>query len=59
MVYYLQIDGLTEKINSMIEAYLKTFVEWEQKDWVKLCLFIQLIIKNREALLIGMSPFFL
>ena len=30
--YYLQTDGLTERMNLMIEAYLRAFVEWEQKD---------------------------
>ena len=43
----------------MIKTYLKTFIEWEQKDWAKLYLFTQLAIKNREILSIGISPFFL
>ena len=57
--YYLQTDGLTEKINLIIKIYLKTFVKQKQKDWIKLCLFIQLIIKNRKALLIKINLFFL
>ena len=57
--YHPQTDGSTKRMNSTIEAYLRAFVNWNQKNWAKLYSFVQLAVKNREAFLIGMSPFFL
>ena len=58
-VYHPQTDKSTERMNSTIEIYLRVFVDWNQKNWTRLCPFAQLAVKNREASLIGMSPFFL
>ncbi len=33
---YPQTDGQTERQNSTMEVYLRTFVNWEQDDWAKL-----------------------
>jgi len=32
--FHLQTDGQTERLNQMIEAYLRAFVSKEQDDWV-------------------------
>ncbi len=34
--FYPQTDGYTEWQNSMMEAYLRAFVNWKQDDWAKL-----------------------
>ena len=57
--YYPQTDRSIEKINSTIKAYLRAFIDWDQKNQTRLCPFAQLAIKNREASLIRISPFFL
>lgn len=36
ITFDLQIDGQTEKQNSIIEAYFRTFDNWEQNNWAKL-----------------------
>ena len=33
--YHLETDGQTERINSIIEHYLRTFVNYIQDDWAK------------------------
>ncbi len=34
--FHPQTDGRTKRQNSTMEAYLKTFVNWEQEDWARL-----------------------
>ena len=36
IAFYLQTDGQTEWQNSIMEAYLRVFVNFEQNDWARL-----------------------
>lgn len=33
MAFYSQTDGQTEKINSVMEQYLRAYVPYQQEDW--------------------------
>ncbi len=45
-VFYPQTDGQTERQNSTIETYFKTFINWEQDDWAKLLLMAKFTYNN-------------
>ena len=51
--FQLQIDGQTERQNSTIEAYLRTFVNFEQNDWARLLLMIKFAYNNAKNLSTG------
>ena len=34
--YHPQTDGQTERVNQVLEHYLRTFYAWDQKDWLDL-----------------------
>ena len=45
-------------MNLIIKVYFKTFINWDQKNWARLCPFAQLVIKNRDVFSIKMNLFF-
>jgi hypothetical protein len=57
--YHPQTDGATERMNSVWEAYIRSFTNWSQTDWAQLCPLAQIAINGREATSTGVSPFFL
>jgi len=56
--FHPQIDGQTEHLNQMIEAYLGAFVNWEQENWVSLLLMAEFAYNNSVTIGNGMSPFY-
>ncbi len=44
--FHPQTDGQTKRQNSIIEAYLQTFVNFEQNDWVRLLLMTEFAYNN-------------
>ncbi len=44
--FHSQTDGQNKRQNSMIEAYLRAFVNWEQYDWAKLLLIAEFAYNN-------------
>ena len=38
--YHPQTDGQTERVNQILELYLRTYCNWDQDDWVDLLPFI-------------------
>ena len=58
-VYHPQTDRSTEKMNSIIKAYFRVFIDWDQKNQARLYPFVQLAVKNRETFLIKINLFFL
>ena len=57
--FHPQTDGSTERMNAVVEAYLRAFINWKQDDWAPLCPVAQIAIKGRNAVSTGVSPFFL
>jgi len=56
--FHPQTDGQTERLNQMIEAYLRAFVSKEQDDWVHLLPMAEFTNNNSTTTGNGMSPFY-
>lgn len=57
--YHPETDGATERANQEVETYLRTFVTYQQHDWVDWLPIAQISLCNRPARSTGISPFFL
>ncbi|XPS94913.1 hypothetical protein M3J09_004211 [Ascochyta lentis] len=57
--FHPQTDGSTERMNSVVEAYLRAYINWAQDDWSAWVPMAQIAIKGRVATSTGFSPFFL
>ena len=54
-----QTDGMTERINRVVEDCLRTFVNQKQSNWDELLPLCQFAINNSDQTSTGESPFFL
>ena len=57
--YHPETDGSTERLNAVVEFYLRTYCNWHQNNWSELLPHCQVAINNRPAASTGVSPFFL
>lgn len=57
--FHPQTDGSTERKNSEIEVYLRTFCNHAQTDWVRLLPIAELSLNARQSATTGVSPFLL
>jgi hypothetical protein len=57
--FHPQTDGSTERMNAVVEAYLRAYVQWDQKNWAKFLGMAMIAIRGRQASSTGVSPFFL
>ena len=48
IAFHPQTDGQTERQNSTMEAYLQTFVNFEQNDWARLFLIAEFAYNNAK-----------
>ena len=55
--FHSQIDGQTERQNSIIEAYLRVFVNFEQNDWARLLLMAEFAYNNAKNISTGHTSF--
>ena len=55
--FHPQTNGQTERQNSIIEAYLRAFVNWEQNDWAYLLLIIEFAYNNAKNASTDHTPF--
>ena len=53
-----QTDGQTERLNQMIEQYLRMYVNEEQNDWVEYLPMAQFAHNSAKSSTTGFSPFF-
>ena len=53
----LQIDGWTERVNALLELYLRHFVSVNQRDWVKLLDATQFSYHLQRSEVTNKSPF--
>jgi hypothetical protein len=57
--YHPETDGSTERMNQTVEAYIRTFTNYAQDNWVTLLPMAELAINNHDSATTGVSPFFL
>lgn len=55
--FYLQIDGQTEKQNSILEAYLWAFINIKQDNWVRFLLIAKFSYNNAKNASTGHTLF--
>ncbi|KAJ1572854.1 hypothetical protein NDA15_006253 [Ustilago hordei] len=58
MAYHPQTDGQTERVNQVIEQYLRMYCNYEQNDWANLLDTAAFVYNNTVHNSIGVSPFF-
>ncbi|UTT90047.1 hypothetical protein NDA17_002054 [Ustilago hordei] len=58
MAYHPQTDGQTERVNQVIEQYLRMYCNYEQDDWANLLDTAAFVYNNMVHNSIGVSPFF-
>ncbi|KAJ1597532.1 hypothetical protein NDA14_002946 [Ustilago hordei] len=58
MAYHPQTDGQTERVNQVIEQYLRMYCNYEQDDWANLLDTAAFVYNNTVHNSIGVSPFF-
>ncbi|SOV04072.1 uncharacterized protein UDID_19531 [Ustilago sp. UG-2017a] len=56
--YHPQTDGQTERVNQVVEQYLRMYCNYEQNDWASLLGTAALVYNNTVHNSIGVSPFF-
>jgi hypothetical protein len=56
--FHPQTDGQTERLNQTIEAYLRSFTNHEQNDWVSLLPMAEFAYNNSVTSATGLSPFY-
>ena len=57
--YHPETDGATERRNQEIQAYLRAFVAYNQKDWKKWLPMATVALNAKPASTTGISPFFM
>ena len=56
--HHPQTDGQTERVNTVVEAYLRSFVNFEQDDWEDWLDSAEFAYNNAKHSSTGVSPFF-
>ena len=56
--YHPETDGQTERINQILEQYLRLYVNYQQDDWVALLLFAEFAYNNTPHSATQVTPFF-
>ncbi|XXQ39875.1 reverse transcriptase [Plasmodiophora brassicae] len=51
-------DGQTERVNQILEQYLRCYVSYMQDDWMQLLAMAEFAYNNADNSATGMSPFF-
>jgi len=56
--FHPQTDGQTKWLNQTIEAYLRSFISYEQDDWVNLLPMAEFAYNNSTTNAMDISPFY-
>jgi hypothetical protein len=56
--YHPQTDGQTERMNQVLEDYLRHFCSFYQDNWDKILDMAEFAINNSDSASLGVSPFF-
>jgi hypothetical protein len=58
MAFYPERDGQTERTNSIMEQYLRAYVNYQQDNWAQLLPIAIFAANNHTSEMTGVSPFF-
>ena len=56
--YHPQTDGQTERVNQVLEQYLRTYCSWNQKNWVELLPYAEFCYNNTVHSSTKLTPFY-
>lgn len=56
--FHPQTDGQSERVNQVLEQYLRCFLDYQQKDWVRLLPLAEFAYNNTTHASTQFSPFF-
>jgi len=56
--YHPQTDGQTERVNQVLEHYLRTYCTWDHDNWVELLPFAKFCYNNTVHSTTKLTPFF-
>ena len=57
-VYHPQNDRTTERMNQTMETFLRIYINFDQRNWVKLWFITKSVINNKDAVSTGINFFF-
>ena len=57
-VFHPQTDGQTERLNSVLEQYLRIYTDYQQSDWARLLPMAEFAYNNSKHSATTLSPFF-
>ncbi len=58
IAYHPQTDGQTEQLNQIVEQYLRSYINFQQDDWVMLLSTVQLVYNTTPTETTKVLPFF-
>jgi hypothetical protein len=58
LAYYSEINGQIEKINAILEQYLRAYINFRQNNWVDWLPLAEFALNNAVSEITGFSPFF-
>jgi hypothetical protein len=58
MAFHPEMDGQTERTNSIMEQYLRAYVNYQQDNWAQLLPIAEFAANNHTSETTGLSPFF-
>jgi hypothetical protein len=56
--FHPETDGQTERVNQVVEQYIRAFCNYEQNNWVALLAFAEFAYNNTVSSTTGLTPFF-
>ena len=56
--YHPQTDGQTERVNQILEQYLRIYINYQQDDWVNLLPLAEFAYNNTSHSATSLTPFF-
>ena len=56
--YHPKTDGQTERVNQILETYLRIYINYQQDDWIPLLPLAEFAYNNATHTATGVSPFF-
>lgn len=56
--YHPETDGQTERVNAILEQYLRHYISYDQDDWVQFLPLAEFVYNNTPHSATGVTPFF-